>query len=64
MKSDWKKDILAEIAADLEALEREGKAPKDIAELEQITIKMVDKTGKLVFERWMEDRAKKAHFSP
>ena len=64
MKSDWKEDVLAEVRAELEATEAAGEEPKDISELEQLTIKMSQKVGKRAFEAWIEARAKKAHFSP
>lgn len=64
MKRDWKEKVLAEIRAELEVMEASGEVPKDISELEALTIEMSQKTGKRVFESWMKDRAEKATFSP
>lgn len=64
MKKDWKENILDELRAELEAMEAAGEAPKDISELEQLTIAMSQKVGKRAFEAWMKDRAKQATFSP
>lgn len=64
MKSDWKEEVLEEIRQELEAMEKAGETPKDISELEQLTIQMSQKAGKKAFESWMKDRAKKASFFP
>ena len=64
MKSDWKEEVLEEIRQELEAMEKAGERPKDIAELEQLTLQMSQKAGKKAFEAWMTSRAKKASFSP
>lgn len=64
MKRDWKEDVLAEVRAELEAMEAAGKEPKDIAELEQLTIDMTQNIGRKTFESWMKARAKSAIFSP
>ena len=45
-------------------METAGKAPKDIAELEQITINMTRKLGKKVIESWTVARAQDTTFSP
>ena len=62
MKSDWKEQVMDEMRKELEALEAAGKAPKDISELETLTIAMNQKMGKRTFEAWMQARAKEAHF--
>lgn len=64
MKSDWKEDVLEEIRQELEAMEAAGEAPKDISELEALTIALSQKTGRKVFESWMKARAQRATFSP
>jgi hypothetical protein len=64
MSQDWKEKVLAELSAELEAMETAGKAPKDIAELEQITINMTRKLGKKVIESWTVARAQDTTFSP
>jgi len=64
MSKDWKEDVLAEVKAELEAMEAAGEEPKDVAELEQLTIKMTQKIGKKAFESWLAARAKRATFSP
>ena len=64
MKKDWKEEVLAEVRQELEAMEAAGEEPKDITELEQLTIRMSQKTGKKAFEAWMKSRAEKASFSP
>ena len=64
MKRDWKDVILAEVKEELAALEASGEAPKDVSELETLTITMSQKVGQRTWEEWMKARAKKAHFSP
>jgi len=64
MSQDWKEKVLAELSAELDAMETAGKAPKDIAELEQITINMTRKLGKKVIESWTAARAQGTTFSP
>ena len=64
MSQDWKEKVLAELSAELDAMETAGKAPKDIAELEQITIDMTQKLGKKVIESWTVARAQDTTFSP
>ena len=64
MSQDWKEKVLAELSAELDAMETAGKAPKDIAELEQITINMTRKLGKKVIESWTVARAQDTTFSP
>ena len=64
MSQDWKEKVLAELSAELDAMETAGKAPKDIAELEQITINMTRKLGKKVIESWTVARAQGTTFSP
>lgn len=64
MKQDWKETVLSEVKRELETLEAQGKAPKDIAELESLTIKMSQKVGQRTWEEWMKSRAKEAHFPP
>ena len=41
-----------------------GEEPKDIAELERLTIAMSQKAGKKAFESWMQARAQGTIFSP
>ena len=64
MKKDWKEEVLSEIRIELEAMERLGEEPKDIAELERLTIAMSQKAGKKAFESWMQARAQGTIFSP
>lgn len=64
MSQDWKEKVLAELSAELDTMENAGKAPKDIAELEQITIDMTQKLGKKVIESWTVARAQDTTFSP
>ena len=64
MKNDWKEEVLAEVKAELEAMEAAGEEPKDISELEQLTLLMSRKVGKKAFAAWMKARAKQASFSP
>lgn len=64
MSQDWKEKVLAELSAELDTMETAGKAPKDIAELEQITIDMTQKLGKKVIESWTVARAQDTTFSP
>lgn len=64
MSKDWKDVVLAEVKEELEALEANGEVPKDVGELEALTIMMSQKVGKRTWEEWMKARAKKAHFSP
>ena len=64
MKSDWKEEVLEEIRQELEAMEAAGETPRDISELEQLSIQMSQKAGRKAFESWMKDRAKRASFSP
>jgi len=64
MENDWKEEVLAEIRGELEAMEASGEEPRDISELEKLTIKMSQKAGKKAFEAWTNARAKKASFSP
>ncbi len=56
--------VLAEVKEELEALEANGEVPKDVGELEALTIMMSQKVGKRTWEEWMKARAKKAHVSP
>ena len=64
MKKEWKEEVLSEIRIELEAKERLGEEPKDIAELERLTIAMSQKAGKKAFESWMQARAQGTIFSP
>ncbi|MCA9840332.1 MAG: hypothetical protein KC422_25700 [Trueperaceae bacterium] len=64
MKKEWKEEVLSEIRIELEAMERLGEEPKDIAELERLTIAMSQKAGKKAFESWMQARAQGTIFSP
>lgn len=41
-----------------------GKEPKDIAELERLTLEMSQRAGKKAFEKWMQSRAEASTFSP
>jgi len=64
MKGNWKEEIIAEIRLELDALEKAGEEPKDVAELERLTIKMSQKVGARTWEKWMAARAKSSSFSP
>lgn len=64
MDKDWKEIVLEELREELEAMEAAGEEPKDVSELEDLTIAMSQKAGKRAFEEWMKARAKKAHFPP
>ena len=64
MKKDWKDEVLAEVKAELEALEAAGKAPKDVSELEAMTIDFSQRLGRETWEKWMQARAEEASFFP
>lgn len=64
MNQDWKDVVLAEVKEALAELEAEGQEPKDVSELEALTIAMSQKVGKRTWEEWMKARAKQAHFFP
>lgn len=55
---------MAEVKAELEALEAAGEAPKDVAELEVMTIEFSQSVGRRTWEKWMQARAEKASFFP
>lgn len=64
MEQDWKERVLAEVRDELERMEAEGRAPRDVAELELMTIQFTQHMGKRTWEQWMKARAEEAHFSP
>jgi len=64
MKKDWKEEVLADVKAELEAMEAAGEAPKDVAELEAITLGFSQRISQQAWEKWMQARAEKASFSP
>ena len=64
MNHKWKEEIVTQVRQCLDELEKEGKKPKDVAELEAMVMSFTQGVGRLTWEKLVEGRAKGKIFFP